>query len=216
MAWAIPIAGAIVGLIGALVFALARALGLAPLPSAVLTLVATMTATGCLHEDGLADTADGFGGGVSRDDKLAIMRDSRLGTYGTCALILSVLLRTAAITSLATPALVTPALIAAHAASRSTILISLWLVPPARADGLSASAGSVSQTSVSIASALGLAALVLAFGLATGFAVMVLLLLLIGAMARLCIKQIGGQTGDVLGALEQIGEIIILLAAAAR
>jgi adenosylcobinamide-GDP ribazoletransferase len=216
MAWAIPIAGAIVGLIGALVFALARALGLAPLPSAALTLVATMMTTGCLHEDGLADTADGFGGGISRDDKLAIMRDSRVGTYGACALILSVLLRTGAITSLATPALVTPALIAAHAASRAIIPISMWLVPTARADGLSASAGSVSQRSVSIASALGLAALVLAFGLATGFAVMVLLLLVIGGMARLCIRQIGGQTGDVLGALEQVGEIIILLAAAAR
>lgn len=216
MAWAIPIAGAIVGLIGAVVYALARALGLAPVPSAVLSLVATMLTTGCLHEDALADTADGFGGGGSRDDKLEIMRDSRVGTYGTCALISSVLLRTSAIASLATPALVMPALIAAHAASRATMLISMWLVPPARTDGLSATAGSVSGRSVSIASALGFAALVLAFGLSAGIVLTVLLLLVIGGMARLCIKQIGGQTGDVLGALEQVGEIIILLAAAAR
>jgi adenosylcobinamide-GDP ribazoletransferase len=216
MAWAIPIAGAIVGLIGALVYALSRALGLAPVPSAALTVVGTMLTTGCLHEDGLADTADGFGGGGSRDDKLEIMRDSRIGTYGTCALILSVLLRTSAIASLATPALVTPALIAAHAASRATMPISMWLVPPARTDGLSAAAGSVSQRSFGIASALGVAALVLSFGLTEGIVLTVLLLLVIGGTARLCIKQIGGQTGDVLGALEQVSEIIILLAAAAR
>jgi adenosylcobinamide-GDP ribazoletransferase len=216
MAWALPIAGAIVGLIGALAYALARALGLAPFPSAILSLVATMLTTGCLHEDGLADTVDGFGGGGSRDDKLEIMRDSRVGTYGACALISSVLLRTGAIASLATPALVTPALIAAHAASRATMPISMWLVPPARTDGLSATAGSLSRQSIGIASALGIAALVLAFGLTTGIALTVLLLVVIGGMARLCIKQIGGQTGDVLGALEQVGEIIILLAAAAR
>jgi adenosylcobinamide-GDP ribazoletransferase len=216
MAWAIPVAGAIVGLIGTLVYAVAQAFGLAPIPSAALTVVATMLTTGCLHEDGLADTADGFGGGRSPDDKLAIMRDSRVGTYGTCALILSVLLRTSAIASLAIPPLVTPALIAAHAASRATMPISMWLVPPARTDGLSAAAGSVSQRSFGIASALGIAALVLAFGLTAGIVLTVLLLLVIGGMARLCIKQIGGQTGDVLGALEQISEIIILLAAAAR
>jgi len=216
MVWAIPIAGAIVGLIGALVYSLAQALGLAPVPSAALSVVATMLTTGCLHEDGLADTVDGFGGGRSRDDKLEIMRDSRVGTYGTCALILSVLLRASAIASLAMPALVTPALIAAHAASRATMPIGMWLVPPARNDGLSAAAGSVSRRSFGIASALGIAALVLAFGLAAGIVLTVLLLFVIGGMARLCIKQIGGQTGDVLGALEQVSEIIILLAAAAR
>jgi adenosylcobinamide-GDP ribazoletransferase len=214
MAWAIPIAGAIVGLIGALVYALVRALGLAPVPSAALSLVATMLTTGCLHEDGLADAADGFGGGGSRDEKLEIMHDSRVGTYGTCALILSVLLRTSAIASIATPALVTPVLIAAHAASRATMPISMWLVPPARADGLSAAAGSASPRSVGIAGALGIAALVLVFGVTAGVVLTVLLLLVIGGMARLCIKQIGGQTGDVLGALEQVSEIIILLAAA--
>jgi adenosylcobinamide-GDP ribazoletransferase len=216
MAWALPIAGAVVGLIGALVYALARALGLEAVPSAALTVAATMFTTGCLHEDGLADTVDGFGGGGSRDDKLEIMRDSRIGTYGTCALILSVLLRTSAIASLAAPTLVTLALIAAHAASRATMPISMWLVPPARSDGLSAAAGLVSQRSFGIASALGIAALVLAFGLTAGIVLTVLLLLLIGGMARLCIKQIGGQTGDVLGALEQVSEIIILLAAAVR
>jgi adenosylcobinamide-GDP ribazoletransferase len=216
MAWALPIAGAVVGLIGALVYALARALGLAAVPSAALSVAATMLTTGCLHEDGLADTADGFGGGGSRDDKLEIMRDSRVGTYGASALILSVLLRTSAIASLAAPALVALPLIAAHTASRATMPITMRLVPPARSDGLSATAGSASPRSLGIASALGIAALVLAFGLTGGIVLTVLLLLVIGGMARLCIKQIGGQTGDVLGALEQVSEIIILLAAAAR
>src|SRR5215472_11641834 len=113
-AWAFPIAGLIVGAIGALVYWLAHRLGLPPLPCAALSVAATMLVTGCLHEDGLADTIDGFGGGGTREQKLDIMRDSRIGTYGVCALVLSVLLRASALANLS-PALVVPALIAAHA-----------------------------------------------------------------------------------------------------
>jgi adenosylcobinamide-GDP ribazoletransferase len=215
-AWAIPVAGALVGLLGALAYALAYALGLPPLPSAALTLAATMMTTGCLHEDGLADTADGFGGGSTREKKLEIMRDSRIGTYGACALILSALARAGAIASLATPALVVPAVIAAHAAGRASMPIAMWLVPSARTDGLSAGAGRVSRKNAGIAGIIGLIALVFAFGLTVSFTVGLLLLVSVGGMARLCMKQIGGHTGDVLGAVEQLGEIIVLLAAAAR
>ena len=62
-----------------------------------------MLATGCLHEDGLSDVADGFGGGKTRERKLEIMRDSRIGAYGACALVLSVLLRWSALADLADP-----------------------------------------------------------------------------------------------------------------
>jgi adenosylcobinamide-GDP ribazoletransferase len=203
-------------LLGALAYKLAYALGVPPLPGAALTLAVTMLATGCLHEDGLADTADGFGGGSTRETKLDIMRDSRTGTYGTCALILSTVARASAIASLATPALVAPAVIAAHAAGRATIPIAMWLVPSARAEGLSAGAGRVSRQNAGIAGLIGMIALAFAFDVTVTFTVAVLLLLSISGMARLCLKQIGGQTGDVLGALEQAGEIIVLLAAATR
>jgi len=109
--WAFPIAGVIVGSIGALVYRLAERMGLPNWPAAALALAATMAVTGCLHEDGLADTVDGFGGGSSRESKLDIMRDSRIGAYGVCALVLSILLRASALASLSESALVVPALI---------------------------------------------------------------------------------------------------------
>src|SRR5262249_47763659 len=95
--WALPVAGALVGLVGAVVYVIAYRLGAPPLAAAALTLAATVVATGGLHEDGLADVADGFGGGNTRERKLEIMDDSRIGTYGTCALVLSLLVRAGAI-----------------------------------------------------------------------------------------------------------------------
>src|SRR5579863_4322455 len=91
--WALPVAGLIIGLVGAVVYAIARRLGLPSDSAAVLALAATALSTGAIHEDGLADTADGLGGGRSRDSRLEIMRDSRIGTYGACALGLSILAR---------------------------------------------------------------------------------------------------------------------------
>ena len=85
-----------------------------------------------LHEDALADTADGFGGGQTREQRLHIMRDSRTGAYGVCALALSILLRVSALASLADTALVVPALIAAHAGARAVMPAFMLFVPPAR------------------------------------------------------------------------------------
>ena len=84
-------------------------------------MAATLAVTGCLHEDGFADTADGLGGGATRERKLEIMRDSRIGTYGVCALTVSLLLRASALAYLADPALVAAALIAVHGAARATM-----------------------------------------------------------------------------------------------
>src|SRR5271155_499395 len=99
-AWAFPIAGVVVGLIGAIVYVLAHRAGLPPWPAAALAVAATMLVTGCLHEDGLADTADGFGVGHSREKKLEIMRDSRIGVYGVAALTISLFIRVGALASL--------------------------------------------------------------------------------------------------------------------
>ena len=119
--WAFPLVGAVVGAFGALVYWLADGLYLDPILSGILAVAATLLITGALHEDGLGDTADGFGASASRERKLDIMRDSEIGAYGTCALILSFMLRTGALVSLAEPRLVALALIAAHAGARGTL-----------------------------------------------------------------------------------------------
>jgi adenosylcobinamide-GDP ribazoletransferase len=214
--WVVPIAGALVGLLGALVYWLAHELGLSAWPAAALALAATMAATGCLHEDGLADTADGFGGGANRERKLEIMRDSRIGTYGTCALTMSLLIRWSALASLADPTLVASALIAAHASARATIPTLMWLLPPARANGLSADAGRPPRESAIIAGLLGTIVLGLSLGPMLALIALILVLLAGGSLAWLCMKHIGGQTGDALGAVEQVSETLILLTAAAR
>jgi adenosylcobinamide-GDP ribazoletransferase len=212
--WALPIAGALVGALAALIYWIAHRVGLSSLPAAALALSATLAVTGCLHEDGLADTIDGFGGGKDRERKLEIMRDSRIGTYGTCALMMSLILRSGALASIANPLLAAMALIAAHASARATLPAFMRLVPPARSDGLSAAAGPPPSASAATAAALG--AIALGFGLGPVPAVVALLLLSSAAavMAWLSVRQVGGQTGDVLGALEQLGEIVVLLTAA--
>ena len=212
--WALPIAGLLVGLAGAFVYKVAIRCGLTPNLAALLTLTTTSLITGALHEDGLADTADGLGGGRTRERKLEIMRDSRIGTYGVCALILSFGLRWSALATIGSPFAVTLALCAAHAASRAGVPAFMALVPPARPDGLSASAGTPPGRSVAIAFALGTLALALALGPAKALVGLILLSLAGMMLARLAIRQIGGQTGDILGAFEQLGEILILLVAA--
>lgn len=213
--WALPVAGLLVGLAGAVVYALASKLGLAPGMAALLALAATTLVTGALHEDGLADTADGLGGGQTRERKLEIMRDSRIGSYGVCALILSFGLRWSALAAIADPWAVTLALCSAHAVARAGVPAFMSLVTPARPDGLSARAGSPPGRSVAIAFAVGTLALALALGPARALVGLVLLSLAGLVLARLAIRQIGGQTGDILGAFEQVGEILILLVAAA-
>jgi|SRR5579862_274133 len=212
-AWAFPIAGIVVGLIGALVYTFAYKLGLTAWPAAALSVVATLLVTGCLHEDGLADTADGLGGGATRERKLDIMRDSRIGTYGVCALILSILIRTSALASLGRPSLVAMALIAAHGAARAALPAFMALLPPARGDGLSHAAGRPAQNRVMIAGGLGIVILAIFLGPLPGIAALILLAAAVASMAWLSSSQIGGQTGDVIGALEQIGEIIVLMVA---
>ncbi|PTE09302.1 adenosylcobinamide-GDP ribazoletransferase [Mesorhizobium helmanticense] len=210
--WAAPVAGLAVALIGAVVYAVGTRLGLAAGPTAALALASTLLATGCLHEDGLSDVADGFGGGKTREKKLEIMRDSRIGAYGACALGLSLLLRWSVLSEFATSAQVLFALVAAHAGSRGLLGAFMYLLPPARDDGLSAGAGSVSAETAVLGAVLGALAL-LALGIGGAVAAIILLSLLFTAFRALCLNQIGGQTGDTVGALQQLGEIAILLVA---
>jgi len=213
--WTFPVIGAGIGALGALAYAIAHGLGLHPLVCGTLAVGTTLLITGALHEDGLADTADGFGGGATQEKKLEIMRDSRVGTYGAAALILSILLRAGAIASLAEPALAAAALIAANAGARAAMPVFMRSVGRARPDGLSAEAGAPPQGSAGIALLIGLAVVWVCLGFGATLVALILIALALVLMAWLSTSQVGGQTGDVLGAVEQAGEILILLVAAA-
>ena len=212
--WANPLAGALIGAVGGGIYALAFALGLTPLLCALLALAATILLTGALHEDGLGDVADGFGGGFKREQKLAIMRDSRIGTYAGLALILSIALRAAALAALASPGLALAALIAAHAGARAVIPPLMRLLPLARAEGLAAYAGEPPAQSALLALGLGLLICLFALGPA-GLIALAVGAGAAGAMGWVARRQIGGYTGDVLGAAEQLAEAAILIAASA-
>ncbi len=214
--WAFPAVGAGVGMIAAIVMFVASSFGLGQAPSALLALVAAGFVTGALHEDGLADTADGFGGGRDREEKLAIMRDSRQGTYGILALILSIGLRAVALASIAGPIEGGLALIAAHAASRAFLAPAMLALSPAREDGLGAMAGTPGRATTLIAVAIGVFVALGMLGPLRGAVAFALSGAAVAATAVLARRQIGGYTGDVLGAFQQIGEIVMLLVAAVK
>ena len=135
------------------------------------------------------------------------MRDSRVGTYGALALTFSLLFRASAVASLAAPGLVLLALPAAHAAARSLLPAFMRSVPPARSDGLSAGVGAVPAAAARISLGLGALALVVALGIPGALAAAIALGIAFWWLRRACLASIGGQTGDVLGALEQVAEI---------
>jgi adenosylcobinamide-GDP ribazoletransferase len=158
--------------------------------------------------------ADSFGGD-GRERKLEIMRDSRLGTYGACALMMSLLLRWSALASIADARAVALALVAAHAAARAPLPAFMAFVPPARSDGLAAAAGPPPREAVTAAGVFGAVALAACFGPTAAVVALVLLAGVAVLMARVSVNAIGGHTGDVLGALEQVNEILVLLVAVA-
>ena len=210
-----PIVGAAIGGAVGLICLGMRMMAVPDLAAAALALGASAILTGALHEDGLADVADGFGGGRDPAAKLEIMRDSRLGTYGVLILMVSFAAKLAALAALP-DAFVVQSLIAAHALARGVLPAMAMRLPYARKDGLAANAGRPDATTAAIAGALALviALLSLPWSGALG-AALVAAACAIG-MAWLAQRQIGGQTGDVLGGVEQVGETAILVLLAAR
>lgn len=194
--WAFPLVGAAIGVGGGLTMAVCGAARM-PLPlAAVWALVVMALLSGGLHEDGLADIADGFGGGQTRERKLEIMRDSRIGSYGALALVLATALRIFAIAALAGRPF--GALVAAGALSRGSMVVPLLLLEPARAGGLGAlMAGAGVRRWVCLGLALGVVAVAVPPGQAVAGAGAALVAAL--AVAGLARRQIGGFTGDVLG-----------------
>lgn len=210
--WAYPIVGALHGLVIGLSYSAAHLLGLSSLICALLAVMAGLVASGAFHEDGLADCADGFGGGWTRERKLEIMRDSRIGTYGTVALIITLGLKVALLTEIADAYDVLYAAVGLGALTRGIIPLAMMWLPAARADGTAAeTAGTLSSVIVGVSVAVGLT---FAFGMLAPSAVLVIVAVFggMGLMFMIAMRQIGGLTGDVLGAAQVVGEITGLLA----
>jgi adenosylcobinamide-GDP ribazoletransferase len=213
-----PIVGAGVGAVSAIVLLVAAKLW-GPTLAALLAVAASIIFTSALHEDGLADTADAFGGGWTREKRLAIMKDSRIGTYGALALGLGVALRVAALAALP-PTIAAAALIALHAAARAMPALAMnnmnyagdtaamkvsYAETPVRRGEL--------QFALAMVALAALPLLLISFTSAiAGWICGATLALLLAIWSR---RLIGGYTGDVLGAIEQVYEIGFLLGVAA-
>ncbi|HEY8710437.1 MAG TPA: adenosylcobinamide-GDP ribazoletransferase [Burkholderiaceae bacterium] len=227
-----PLVGACIGAWAAAVFWLAL-LVWPPLVASAVSLVATVWLTGAFHEDGLADTCDALGGAVSRERALAIMKDSRIGSYGAVALVLALVLKVTAVAGLASSAQTdglawaAMALIWSHAVSRAAPVWLVWRLPYA-GDAEQAKAKPLAMR----ASGMGLAVAGVWVGVASAAAVAVtvwtgasswtaslwaaLSALAACASATLCCarwlrRRLGGFTGDTLGATQQIVELVGLL-----
>lgn len=218
--WLFPLVGFGIGGVGALALG-ALSWGGVPAPvAATLAIGVVIWLTGALHEDGLSDVADGFGGGGDRERKLEIMRDSRLGAYGTVTLAIVVVAKIAALASIAAHDVgaAAGALIAAAVWSRALIAPTMRWLEPARDDGLGAGAGAPSEGDGW--KGLGLAVLLVLLVLVTPAGWGVITVLVAGglgafAVGLLALRQIGGYTGDVLGAAQVIAETACLVAASA-
>jgi adenosylcobinamide-GDP ribazoletransferase len=218
-----PLVGAAVGLVGAAVAVLALLLW-PPLVAAALAVAATVWLTAAFHEDGLADTADALLGTATREGALAIMKDSRIGTYGAAALVLSLLLRVALLAELlrTDPLLAAAVCIAAHAAGRAAA-VALMAVLPYGGDEAHAKAKPLARQvrgrDAVWAGGLGAALLGLPWLAQPGWvaagqalAAALGLVMLVAVLRAWLRRRLGGYTGDTLGACEQLGEITVALA----
>lgn len=210
--WAFPLVGVVVALIAGGFGWGVLMLGLPAAAAAGIVLALQIILTGAMHEDGLADSVDGLWGGFSRERRLEIMKDSDIGTYGVLALILSVGLRWVALTALIPLGI--GAVLAAAILSRAVLPTVMTSLPMARDTGLSHSVGAPDRRASALALAIGVALATVLLG-----SVIILPMLIafsaVFAFGRIALARIGGQTGDILGASQQITEVIVLLGLAA-
>lgn len=211
--WAFPLVGIVIGGVGGIMLALASFLNLPALVCGGLCVGVMAMASGAMHEDGLADTADGFGGGRHVDDKMRIMHDSHIGSYGVLALCLSTIIRVtlfASITGLGLSNLALIGLVAAiAAAARWQVLIALWAFPIAAGAKLAKITGRPSVLAIFSAAFLWILPLAyFALPLAAVIAGSVALMACLG-LGKLAMRQIHGISGDVMGAMIILGEIML-------
>lgn len=210
-AWAWPLAGVAVALLAGLVGSGAVRLGVPPAIAAGLVLAAQIMLTGGLHEDGLADTADGLWGGHVPARRLEIMKDSRIGSYGVLALGLSLLLRWGALATLMAQGWLFAPLLAAALVSRAPMAVLASALPNARGNGLSSQVGRPDKLTATLGVALAILGALFLLGW-TALAPVFWVALTSIALAALAKAKIGGQTGDILGATQQCAEIAALIA----
>lgn len=209
--WAYPLAGAILGAVAGTVAWGLGSLGLPPMIQAIGALTTSVIITGAMHEDGLADSADGLWGGWTTERRLEIMKDSRTGAYGVIAIALSLIWRTALLSIVigaSNPILLLAAL---GALSRSAMAPLMAFLPNARKSGLSSAVGAPSRLTAIASAALGL---VIAWPILGPIPCLIAGLTAL-FWAAIAIRKIGGQTGDILGASQQLTEITALIALAA-
>lgn len=212
--WAFPVAGLVVGAVGGGIFVLALHFNVPALGAALLALLGGAVLTGALHEDGLADTADGLGG-AGPERRLEIMRDSRIGAFGVLALIFSVGLRAAALSAIASPGTGFAALVASAILSRGLLPAMMLALPLASTTGLAASSGIPERAPVFLSAGLAGVGAVLCLGPALGIGIFFFGSLAVAALALLARRLIGGYNGDTLGAAQQAAEIATLIFIAA-
>lgn len=211
-AWCFPLVGLVVAAFGCLVAWFGHALGLPALVTALLVLTATALVTGALHEDGLADLADGFGGGRDREHVITIMRDSRIGAYGVLGLVLVTGIKAAALAALLAAGLQAAilALIVAHVLARAAMVPIAGSLPHASESGLAQSAGRPGTTAMVFAVTIAALVSLLLMPAKPALAAVSAAVLVAVIVAWLAKRRIGGYTGDVLGGAEQIAEAAIL------
>lgn len=197
-----PLVGAAIGVSIGLLYWGATSLSIPAIAAAWIATAGGLALTGVLHEDGLADTADGFGGGKNREDKLAILRDSRIGAYGAAALVVSLGLKASLLAGFDGRAAVA-ALALCEGASRAAMPWTMRLLPPARSDGVAASLEPMGANILIPASVIG-AALILWLAPAKAVPLAITFVIALLVMRTLAKRQIGGFTGDVLGATQQV------------
>lgn len=211
-----PLVGCVVAAIAAAVYAAAALLLPAPV-AAVLSSAASIYLTGAFHEDGFADTCDGLGGGMTRERALEIMKDSRVGAYGAIGIVCMLATKLSALAVLP-PAQVVAALLLAHPLSRLAATSLIWKLEYVRGEGKAkplAQQMTTAEFAIAAATAALPAALLLAAGWTTPSAV--LSALLAAGLAALWlghkfVRRLGGYTGDCLGAVQQVAEVMIYLA----
>ena len=212
-AWAWPLVGIGIGGLAGLAGWVTQGLGAGVAAAVVLATQALLT--GAMHEDGLADTADGLWGGWTRERRLEIMKDSHIGSYGVLALLLVTLIRWSALTALIGAGAFLAAAVAAAALSRAPMAVLMALMPNARPTGLSQAVGRPPFGTALVALVLALAVATLAVGPVATLLAALLAALPCTALALVARARIGGQTGDVLGAAQQLAEAAVLAVLAA-
>jgi len=205
--WCWPLVGLVLAGLALLPAMLVDFLTGNPLVYAIFAIAAMVLLSGAMHEDGIADCADGFGGGMDRDRKLEIMRDSTLGTYAVVMLILTLGLRLVLITAAADIGQAGILFLIMAVISRAAMPVVMRILPPARDNGLGKGAGRPGWLPVLIGFAIASAVVLVLGGIGAMFAVIVGVMIAILIVAMVARSQIGGQTGDVLGATQICAEL---------